>query len=513
MAVVVWCVILGGIAGIYRFVISPLFSGEGFGISRPQYEHEFRVAVDSFSGYSILRSSVLRDQLNAEGIDLDFRDDQADYSGRMKNLESGKVDLAVFTIDSFIAAGAELGSFPASIILVLDETQGADAVVAYESGVKNMQDMDHPDALFVLTPDSPSEFLARVILSQFSLPSLPQQWAREEDGAEKVYKRFKSARRTDKRAYVLWEPYVSQALEEEGAHILLDSSQLKGYIVDVLVARREVLAEKGGLIAKIVESYLRAAHSYRSRPGGMVDLVREDAKEHGGGTISRDQAERLVNGIHWKNTLENYAHFGLASRSESQAIQHLGDIVENITRVLLTTRALDRDPLEGKANTIYYDEILRGLRAEDFHPSRKSMNLIEGVAPAGLDAVQAARELPALSDAQWENLSSVGVLRVKPISFGRGGATLNPQSERELEDLAKRLASMPEYYVVVVGSTRSEGDAEANRRLQAERANVAAAALRDSGLHPNRVRTRAETASASGGAAQNVSFIVGRPPY
>ena len=511
IAVVIWCVVLGGVAGAYRFVISPFFSDrlESRTDSDSQYAHTFRVAVDSFSGYSILRSSVLQDELKADGIRLRFEDDQADYAGRMKALESGKADLAVFTIDSFIAAGAEMGSFPASIILVLDETQGADAVVAYESGVSKMQDMDDPDARFVLTPDSPSEFLARVILAQFSLPSLPDKWAREEDGAEKVYKRFKSARQNEKRAYILWEPFVSQALEEEGAHVLLDSSQLKGYIVDVLVARREVLAEKGDTLAKVVESYLRAAYSYRSR---MVELVREDAKKFGGGKISGDQAKHLVEGIHWKNTQENYAHFGLAPRTESKDIQHLEDIVEKITQVLMTTRALDRDPLAGKPNTIYYDDILRGLRAEDFHPAQK-ISILDGVEEPTLDPVAAALELPPLSDAQWDNLAQVGELRVKPIAFGRGGARINVQSQRELEDLAKRLASLPNYYVVVVGNARAEGNADANRALAEQRAAATVTALRERGLHPNRVRARTGVPSASGGSAQSVSFIVGQPPY
>ena len=112
IAVVIWCVVLGGVAGAYRFVISPFFSDrlESRTDSDSQYAHTFRVAVDSFSGYSILRSSVLQDELKADGIRLRFEDDQADYAGRMKALESGKADLAVFTIDSFIAAGAEMGS-------------------------------------------------------------------------------------------------------------------------------------------------------------------------------------------------------------------------------------------------------------------------------------------------------------------------------------------------------------------------------------------------------------------
>jgi hypothetical protein len=40
------------------------------------------------------------------------------------------VQLAVFTIDSLITAGAKAGDFPGSIVLVIDETKGGDAIVA-----------------------------------------------------------------------------------------------------------------------------------------------------------------------------------------------------------------------------------------------------------------------------------------------------------------------------------------------------------------------------------------------
>jgi outer membrane protein OmpA-like peptidoglycan-associated protein len=516
LVIVVWCVIIGAVAVSYRFLIAPYFAErlELSTGSESQYDYSIRLALDSFSGYALLRSPVLADELKDRRIQLEVVDDGADYSERLKSLHSGENQLAVFTIDSLLQAGARLGDFPCSIVLVLDETQGADAIVAYKQGVSSIQDLDAPDARFVLTPSSPSEFLARVVLADFNLPSLPNDWAEPVDGAEIVYKRFRSANKTERRAYVLWEPFVTEALGEEGAHVLLDSSNLKGYIVDVLVAERRFLRERPELVAAFVEAYLRTAYSYRARDGGMVDLVMADARQSGGHKLNQAQAQKLVQGIQWKSTLDNFVHFGLVPEDQTSAAAHLEDMIDNITRVLVQTDAVASDPLRGRVNTVYYDRILRDLQAQGFHPARKA-GIVQGVntGPDAVERVEQAVELPALSDRQWDALVQVGELRVKPIAFGRGTARINIQSQRELEALAKRLLLLPQYYVKVVGNARAEGDPEANRRLAQERADAAAAVLRDQRVHANRIRSVTAEPSDAKAAAQSVTFIVGQPSY
>jgi ABC-type nitrate/sulfonate/bicarbonate transport system substrate-binding protein len=513
-AVIVWCVILCALGATYKFVIRPLFAHREPGTSDPRYERAVNVALDSFSGYCILRSPAVLDQLKAKRIKLNFEDDKADYEGRMKALKSGKVQMAVFTIDSFLVSGAKLGQFPASILLVLDETTGADAIVAYKDAIGSIRDLDSPAARFVLTPNSPSEFLARTVIAQFSLPSLPEKWSIAADGASKVYQEFRSARKTDKYAYVMWEPFVSKALEEPGAHVLIDSSKLKGYIVDVLVAERKFLSEQPQVVAEIIDAYLRAVYSYTSRQDGLLQLVVEDAKAYGDSPLKKADAEKVASGIQWKTTIANYAHFGLLPQAEMGGLQHIEDIITNITGVLVKTGAVPADPMGGKPNTIYYDKVLRDLKARDFHPGKK-LDIIKGVGPEpdDLGTIQEAAALPALTDEQWGRLAPVGELRIAPVSFGRGTAQINIQSQRDLDELAKRLASFPQYYVVVTGNVRAEGDVEANRQLARDRADAVAKTLVGLKLHPNRIRSIAAEPSEKGTSAQSVSFLVGTVPF
>ena len=175
---VVWLVILVIAAVAYRFLVTDpneeqLQSETG---SDSRYTHEVKIQADLFSGYAVLRSEEMKKNLRYDQIRLTMVEDEADYDARLAALEAGEVEMAVFTIDSLLMAGAKLGRFPASIVMVIDETKGADAVLAFDAGVKTVQDLNSPDAGFVLTSSSPSEFLARVVKSHFKLPDLGN-WA------------------------------------------------------------------------------------------------------------------------------------------------------------------------------------------------------------------------------------------------------------------------------------------------------------------------------------------------
>ncbi len=515
MAAVIWCVILAALGVGYKLLIHPYLSEKlkRQTASTSQYQHEITVAVDSFSGYAILRSDAVRQDLKTQQIKLNFQDDSGDYSARVKALQSGKVQMAVFTVDSLITSGAKAGEFPGSIVLVIDETKGGDAIVSRKTAVASLQDLNDPAARLVLTPNSPSEFLARVVLAHFNLPRLPDQWWVKADGARDVYNQFRSANPAEKRAYVLWEPYVSKALQIPDAQVLIDSSKLKGFIVDVLVAERQFLRDHPDLVKAVVEAHCRAAYAYSQSPDGLVKLVRADAGGAGADALDETQARQVVKGIQWKNTLENYAHFGLAQDAAANDQQHLEDIIGNIIDVLVKTQALPSDPLNGQHTTLFYSQILAEMKAANFHPG-KGLNLIPGVGNIGdQEQVHTDRALGPLTPQQWSSLRPVGELRVEPITFQRASAKLSDQSERDLQALSKRLQSFPEFYLRVIGQARAEGDPEANRQLAQARADAAAQYLIGQGLSADRIRTEAAPSTVAGGEAQSVLFVVGQVPY
>ncbi len=466
--------------------------------SEGHFKHKVVLRADSFSGYCILRSDKMAEHLKAESIKLEIQDDQADYVARLEALRDGKAHMAVFTVDSLLTAGAAIGKHPATIVMVIDETQGADAIVAYKTAAESIEDLNKPNAGFVLTPGSPSEFLARIVVAEFSLPMMPKdskRWIFPAKGVADVYDKFKKASRSEPKAYVLWEPYVSKAKSDKDVGILLGSDKLKGYIVDVLVARRQFLADSPDLVEAVVKAYLRAAHFHGK--SGMAPLVIQDAAG-AGEHVSAKEAQQLVDGIRWKNVLENYAHFGLLSAEEAQGLDALENIIRKIGNVLVTTGAASREQVNVPPNTLFYDRTMKGLRDVNFHPS---------IIPGDFDPVRGRDELPPLSESEWKQLFRVGRMRIPPLSFRTASSELNIQSKRNLLELATTLESMPMYYLLVTGHARARGDMQANMQLAKDRADAAAEYLTgDLGISVNRVRAIAEKPKAIGSEAQSVTF-------
>ena len=505
---VVWLVILAVLAITVRFFWTEpqnekLQSDTG---SNSSYSHEVKIQADLFSGYSVLRSDEIKKNLRYDGIRLTMVKDEADYDSRLEALEDGDVDMAVFTIDSLLVAGAKMCRFPVSIVMVIDETTGADAVLAFDQGVKTVQDLNVSDASFVLTPSSPSEFLARVVKSHFKLPKLGNNWIKEEDGSEAVFEVMKSADRSKKQAYVLWEPHVSQAKKIKGVKVLLDSSKIKGLIVDVLVARREYLRDHPEKVRSVIEAYSRAAHHYRNEPQGFAGLVLSDNP-----SLSEDGSKAIVSGIQWKNTLENYAHFGVVKGVSAGDLLTMEDMIGNVTEILLKTKALESDPLNGNYTSLYFDKILSEMQSENFHPESLIAGLGQGT--TDLQGVRTNAQLGKLNESQWDTLRAVGDLNVQSIGFRRGSAAISLSSEHELRRLKKMLDNFPSFYLRIVGQTRSEGDPEANRRLAETRAKSVGEFLQKDGFSISRMRTEAAPSAAKSGSAQSVRFEVGQIPF
>lgn len=455
--------------------------------------------LDGFSGYSVLRAPEFHAKLTSQGMGLRIQDDQADLSGRYQALIDGQADYAVFTIDSFLSAASRTGRWPASIVLVLDETQGADAIVVSSGGPKDLEDLNHPDGRFVLTPDSPSEFLARVVRAHFRLEKMPADPFVSANGSSQVLEAFSKAPKKNRSAYVMWEPDVSVAISK-GGRKLLDSSKLKGMIVDCLVVRKQVLRERPKEVQAVVASILDQVEEFSKRPQGMAGLLEQDSIQAGDPMTSKT-AHQVADGILFKNAMENFAHFELVQTNETQGLPSVSTMAENVVQVLVGTGALPKSPLPGSPGDLVESSVLAAIKKERVRSG-----------PAGSHGIRKGRDLGKLDDAQWSKLQPVGDVRVAPLSFGRGTARLNISAKRELSKLRTILETWPQYYLLVTGHARAEGDPEANRILAHERAKAAGQFLLDEGLPPDRMRIRAARPSDKGGQSQSVRFQLGQAP-
>ncbi len=468
-----------------------------------------RLALDSFSGYCVFRSEEFRNRLNALaeakdlGLKLHLTDDGADYKKRIKTLHGGETPLALFTLDALINNSTLFDTPPGAVVLMIDETRGADAMVAYKDALPSIDAMNRPDLKIILTPDSPSETLTRLVRTQFKLPKLAHECVVEAKNAGDVFKRFQEAGPNEPKAFVLWEPYVSKLLlKYPKAHVLIDSSRFSGYIVDVLVVQREYLQKNPDDVDAVVRAYLEALAVYQRSPQDMVGLVQEDSRKLADAAkltgssdlperLTTEEAEKVVHGIAWKATQENYGHFGLQPDDKGPPPQSVEEMVKNISGLLIKTKAISRS---AKPKEFYDKAVCARLKEGGFDPG---------------EAVARAPAAPAGDPADvWARLKPVGTLEAEPIAFPRGSAAVPEEAEGPLTELAEKMKTFPQYYLEVRGHAR--GNTKEDRELASARADAVTKWLREKGeLEPRRLRAVPMDYSAEQAA---VTFVVLEPP-
>jgi flagellar motor protein MotB len=454
------------------------------------YTHTVNFAGDGFSGYAPIRSQTFKDECGKFGIRIDYKDDGANYTQRLKDLADGKMDMATFTIDALVKTSAEIGDFPVTVVALIDESKGADGLVAAGKQYPNIDALNVPNTKFVCVGNSPSETLCRVVMAHFNLDKLGKNPFEFMDSAEAVYKKYQTSKAGDNYVFAMWEPYISKVTDNPDYHVLVDSSKFRGYVVDVMVVRRSFLVKNEAVVENVVKSYLTTLFTHRN---SMVDMVFEDAKANGE-PVKKAQAEKLVKTIWWKNTQEAFGHFGFVRGS---GLQPLEDICRNITDVQIRTGAVRDDPTKGHPNMWYYDGIMRKLFDSSWHPG------------FGNETVREEKRLAALTEEEWARMKPVGTLQVQRLVFARGTSKITDASEATLADLAEKLKAWPKYYLVVRGNASSDGDLEANLKLASDRAKSAVDWLTAHGVSSSRIR--AESAKPNG--STTVAFVLGELPY
>ena len=499
-----WLVLLAIGAGIWRWIIVPKKNQQQQQATKQQadqtlaatsgtsrYRYELSLGLDNFSGYAVLRSEEFQKQLADRGIRIKNIDDGANYSKRAAELQSGTLQLAAFPADALLKQFSDKEYPAATIVGLIDETRGADAMLAYKTKFPDIDQLNRPEVRFVLVGDSPSETLARVVMQDFGLDQLSTASILSVASPEAVLAKYQAATPQTNEIYVTWEPYASQMLANDQLHVLVDSSRVTGYIVDTLVVSRDFLLKNGPAVESILEAYFTALYAFREEDA-MVKLLLQDAKETKQ-NLTDSQAKRLVQGIQWKNTQENLAHFG----KRSGALVHIEDILGRISNVLVKAGTIDPPSSNTQFTKYFYDRPMESLLNKNFHPGLAN------------ETIREETKLKELTQAQWSKLTTVGTLSVPELVFVRGSPNLTEASKRTLDELAQRLQAWPQYYLVIRGNASQAGDMQANLKLASQRGDAAMKYLLGLGVPAERMRVLTEGITGQ----TRVTFVVGQVPY
>ncbi len=434
-----------------------------------------RVALDSYAGYFPLRSEQLISRMLKEGYRLDMVVDEGDYESRVRRMADGEVDLAVFTVDSYILNGAK-EDYPGTIVAVLSESQGSDALIARTSVAQTLDDLkEKTDTRISFTPKSPSHHFLKTIGSHFGVEHLLSRrggWRVESSGSADALNALMNGRAD---AAVLWEPDISKALQQPGFTKLLGTEVTRGLIVDVLVASRSFLEKRPQDVELLLASYFEVLKDFRSGPQQLVDGIAAMEK------VDTDVASSMVDGVEWKSLYENAVEWYGISYDGRSGKFGLYQNIERTVRVLVEAGDFSRSPLpDGDPRRIFFDRIVGRLLM-----TAGSAGSAGSVSATSTDSV----DFMPLSDAAWQVLKPVGTLKVDPIPFNSGSGQVDETGMKSVESVVQRLENYPKFRILVEGHTGTRGDTAANVELSRSRAEAVQRVLVDRfNVDPDRIR-------------------------
>ena len=415
-------------------------------------ERRYRVGIDSWIGYAPLCGDEMARRLAQAGIGLECINDNADYEARFARLRTGKLDLAVTTVDAYLRDLDQKGT-SGPLVAVIDESAGGDAIIGRRdraSSLDALKTATSDPLAIAYTPASPSEYLILSVGQHFGVPFADDNrfLPIETDGSSAALQALKSNK---VQVAVLWEPDVSKALEDPTFVKLIGTEDTAGLIVDVLAASPQMIASHADDLRVIVQVFFDTLDFYEN------ETARRDVDLSVQVGVQEDTIAPMVAGVRWATLLENGVTWFDQGPNGFGAMR--------LTKTLHSTQAILH-----KAGKVRSARLSANTVLSLVHSS--AVEILYAHAFGRQTVTGGARTLFSELDAeQWAALKPIGALQVEDITFQSGTSLLTTESRRALDGVAAVLDHYPKYRLVIRGHTSNVGDPNANRELSVKRAS------------------------------------------
>jgi len=483
LKIVVWIVMIGFVIILsYKLILPRLESDNQKQTSDARAtKGKILIGVDNWIGYYPLCSKVMHKNMYRIGYQLECIDDKADYESRMKKLKKSEYQFIVATIDSYLLNGESV-NYPGTIIAVIDESKGGDAIVAWKDKVKNIDSLKTIKNLKIaFTSASPSEHLLKSVAVHFDVPRLRDKngaWRVETNGSEHALSLLHD-KKVD--VAVLWEPDVSRALSNKKIIKLLGTEDTNKLIVDILVVNRNYAADNPEVVTSLLRNYFRTLKFYKSNRDKLIEDIADDTD------IARKKIPTLLKGVSWVNLSQNAQNWFGTTSYGGNGNEGLIDTIESTAEILVDSGDFSRSPLPDRdpyriTNSQYlvnlYDLVSTGQFGQTANNAVYNDQSLE-------------KKFTQLSKQQWNSLRVIGTLKIRSIVFQSGTDSLTLAGKEQLDKAAENLKHYPKFRIIVKGHTGTRGDKSANKKLSTERAESVARYLKVTyGVNSNRILTK-----------------------
>ena len=422
-----------------------------------KFDGKITIGIDNWAGYFYLCSNHMKNLMKDEKYLIKCVDDGGNYKQRMVDLSGGKIDLAVATVDSYII-NADPVNYPGSIISVIDESHGGDAIIANKDIVSNIDMLKTKSVRIAFTEKSPSHHLLRALATHFGI-SLDKQILVPTNSSKDAANLLETGQ-VD--IAVLWEPDVTTVLSKHQNYVnLYNTKTVDNLIVDILVANRDYIIKHPKLVTLLLTKYYETLNYYGIKSNNAEFI--NDFKKF----VGVENVDPIIQGIKWTTLVDNAALWLGIRRDNSYGQEQLVDAIAATMNILIAQKLFTTNPVSDPYKII-------------------NSSFIDKMTVSAPIAVSDNKKFDKVN---WDSLSPIGSLQIAPISFKRGTADLELAGKQELDKMMVIIKQYPNVYILIKGHTSLLGDVNMNNDLSLRRASTVMKYLKEvHGIDINRMK-------------------------
>jgi NitT/TauT family transport system substrate-binding protein len=289
-----------------------------------------RVAHTVWVGFGPLFIAQEKGFFAAEGVEVELiriEEHTTTYAG----LYSGQID-AVAAAFQDAPAFSDPNEAPLVCVLMLDDSRGADGILAARD-IRSIADLAGRSV--AVLHGSVSHFYLSVLLQEAGLTQADLEivdLSAEDAGEAFLLQEVDAA--------VTWEPWLTQGRTTDHGHVLTDSSERPGLLVDGLLTRADVFAERKDDFRAVARAWDAAIGYFASHPDEATRIM---ARHVGGWLEDPAVFAETLQGVAYYDAEENLEYFGTPDRPGQiyQTAQHAIDVWASVGMLKMTLSPSD----------------------------------------------------------------------------------------------------------------------------------------------------------------------------
>jgi len=429
---------------------------------------DIRLGINSFHGFAgglVANGNSLRTKpgsiFDKAGLDLEFVI-QDDIPTLDTVFTSGSAQCTWRTSDFWAQEQPNLrnAGMDARAIMVVDNTQGADAIVARDSSIRRIEDLAGKKvALLQYTPGHGLliDALESSSLSARALSSVQMVFINADEGMAGVAAALTSGA-VD--AAVMWDPDLSMVTKRD-ARVIYSTKTASNLIFDMIVCDKRFLDSPAGRAAaeKLVAGWMEGAKAARANPDNAANALVSTLPYYE--MLAKEQGMPFLRGLFGNLVLtgleDNARIFGLVGGTN-----HYERVYRRFDGIYRGIGALanPKSPVIPPQDSVDYS-FIRGLL--DKNKAAESAAKEAERAQAASFTVQAQKEVVATSEAS--------VTKPVSVNFETGSSTLTRRAQQVIDtQMVPFIENNGSAYFEVSGNTDSTGSIGANMALSNARA-------------------------------------------